>query len=432
MVNKLNRHHSFLCRGGKEKLTTVAGPGLLWARDGGWNLAKDGGCAFLPAVRHPIPSDVSSKLLRRLLLAPVVLFLLLELILWVFVRIPLEPLKRLDLSNDLPGLKADVRLVFDRNLTRYLDDAAGKKPPGTIRILCLGGSATFAMLQNAADTWWGQLGRHLQAGGHPVQVAAWGQDRTGIVASTAVAAVLMDEWQPDVVIGNFGFDDVVGQPLEYTYQPEKARGMQGPARTAGWKMAILKVSQTARLSRWWARRNEASRIQNEIGRRDHWKNQFNQMKKKVNETAVQLLPARDPRQDPMLEFIDGWRVLRDLCNQHGAALVMTGEASLHDSTNNLSQQENLMALVPLKADPGPDAKYVRPEPAWVEREMARYAAAAESFAASAGLPWINLNGQVPRDLDHFFNDVILTDAGSAALTKELLPVVEPAVQARRR
>jgi hypothetical protein len=432
MVNKLRTHDSFLPWGGKENLTVFRSARPFVRADRGWNLAKVRGCAFLHAVRHPTPADVSSKLLRRLLLAPVVLFLILELGLWIFVRIPLEPLKRLDLSNDLPGLKPEVRLVFDRNLTRYLDDAAGKKPPGTIRILCLGGSATFARLQNAEDTWWGRLGRQLQSQGHPVQVAAWGQDRTGIVASTAVAAVLMDEWQPDVVIGNFGFDDVVGQPLEYTYQPEKARGMHGPARTAGWKMAILKASQTARLSRWWARRNEASLIQNEIGRRDHWKNQFNQMRKKVNETAVQPLPARDPRQDPMVEFIDGWRVLRDLCNQHGAALVMTGEASLHDSTNNLSQQENLMAFVPLKADPGPDAKYVRPEPAWVEREMARYAEAAESFASSAGLPWVNLNGRVPRDLDHFFNDVILTDAGSAALTKEVLPVVEPVVQARRR
>ena len=159
----------------------------------GCNLATVRGCAFLHPVRHPTPPDVSSKLLRRLLLAPVVLFLILELILWLFVRIPLEPLKRLDLSNELPGLKPDVRLVFDRNLTRYLDDAAGNKPPGTIRILCLGGSGTFAMLQNAEDAWWGQLGRQLQAKGYPVQVAAWGQDRTGIVASTAVAAVLMDE-----------------------------------------------------------------------------------------------------------------------------------------------------------------------------------------------------------------------------------------------
>ena len=270
MVNKLRTHDSFLPWGGKENLTVFRSARPFVRADRGWNLAKVRGCAFLHAVRHPTPTDVSSKLLRRLLLAPVVLFLILELGLWIFVRIPLEPLKRLDLSNDLPGLKPEVRLVFDRNLTRYLDDAAGKKPPGTIRILCLGGSATFARLQNAEDTWWGRLGRQLQSQGHPVQVAAWGQDRTGIVASTAVAAVLMDEWQPDVVIGNFGFDDVVGQPLEYTYQPEKARGMQGPARTAGWKLAILKASQTARLSRWWARRNEASLIQNEIGRRDHF------------------------------------------------------------------------------------------------------------------------------------------------------------------
>lgn len=382
------------------------------------------------AVCQPHPSPVSSKLLRRLLLAPVVLFLGLELILWLFVRTPLEPLKRIDLSNDLPGLKKDVRLVFDRNLARYLDEANGSKPSGTFRILCLGGSGTFAMFQNAGDTWWGQLGRELQAKGHKVEVAAWGQDRTGIVASTPVAAYLMEEWKPDLVIGNFGYDDVVGQPIEYQYQPGKAEGMPGPARTPGWKQAILRLSQTARLGRKWARSNEAASMENKIGRPNYWKTVFADMKKQVNQTGVQQIPPRDPAHDPLPEYLDGWKRLQEHATRAGAVLIMTGEPSLHDSTNNFSQQENLLALVPLSATTGREARFYRPEPAWVEREMTRYAGAADAMAASAKLPWMNLNGRVPRDLDHFFGDVILTDTGAAAMARALLPVVEPVLVAK--
>ena len=61
----------------------------------------------------------------------------------------------------------------------------------------------------------------------------------------------------------------------------------------------------------------------------------------------------------------------------------------------------------------------------MERELARYATAAEALAAQANLSWLNLNGRVPRDLEHFVNDVILTDQGAAVAARELLPVVEP-------
>jgi hypothetical protein len=327
-------------------------------------------------------------------------------------------------------LKKNVRLFFDKNLTRYLDEAQGTKPAGTIRILCLGGSATFGLLQNAGDTWWGQLGRQLQAEGKAVQVAAWGQDRTGIVASTPVAAAIMEDWKPDVVIANFGFDDVVGQPMEYNYVPDKASQVPGPAQVAGWKQAILRISQTARLGRWWVRRNEAGQIQNNIGRTDYWKTTFAKMKQEVNKMNVQMLPPRDPEKDPLKEYLDGWKILQELCVRHGAALIMTGEASLHGAENRFSLEENLVALIPLRADSTSQARVVRPEPAWVEREMSRYAEAAAALASTAKLPWLNLNGLILRDTSHFFSDVILTDAGAAAVAKEMLPLVESSLQGK--
>lgn len=376
--------------------------------------------------------DVSAKLLRRLLLVPLVCFLGLELVLWTFVRLPVEPRLRLELSNQLPGLKREVAVAFDGRLARYLDEAAGPKPAGVLRLLCLGGSATFGLLQSAEDTWWGRLGRALQAQGYAVQVAAWGQDRTGVVASLPMAARLLEDWQPDVVIGNFGFDDVVGQPLDYRYVPEKAAGLAAPARDAGWKRAVFQVSQTARLRRWWKLREERAQLQNAIGRTDYWKGFFEKLQAQVGGLPLQRPPERDALHDPEREYLDGWKVLQELCARRGAALIMSGEASLHSATVGVSEEEKLTGLMPAKGQAGGESpRYLRPEPGWVEGEMQRYAAGAEAMARAAQLPWIDLNGRVPRDVGHFFSDVILTDEGAAAAARELLPVVEPVLRARR-
>ncbi|MES2708724.1 MAG: hypothetical protein V4726_19165 [Verrucomicrobiota bacterium] len=371
------------------------------------------------------------KLLRRILIALFGLFLVLEAVLWIFVRTPREPLKRLDLSNRIPGLKKDVRFSFDRVIARYLDDKNGSKPSGTVRILCLGGSGTLAMLQNAEDSWWGQLGRLLQEKGLPVEVAAWGQDKAGIVTSTAVAAQLIEDWRPDVVIGNFGFDDVVSQPLNYTYDPGKAQHLSPPPRPAGWKEAVITVSQTARLGRLWARNSEASMLQNTLGRPDHYKDVFETMKQKLGAGGFEPLPARPVKDDPLKEYLDGWKILETLAKRHGATLIMTGEPALDDATINRTQMENLIAIV-LKDGRAPlsEAKFLRPDPTWVERELQRYGDAAEKLAAESGIPWLDLNGRVPRSLDHFFSDVMLTDEGAAAAARLLLPTVEPVVKAR--
>ena len=394
-------------------------------------MAKVGGCALVVGNYSIFLPDVSSKLLRRLLLLPLVLFLGLELVLWVFVRLPVEPPRRLELRNELPGFKGEVRVVFDGRLARYLDDAVGPKPAGVMRVLCLGGSATFGLFQNAEDTWWGRLGRALQAKGYAVQVAAWGQDRTGVVASIPMAARLLEDWQPDVVIGNFGFDDVMGQPLEYQYVPEKAQGLAAPPRDAGWKRAVFGVSQTARLRRWWMQREETAQLQNRMGRPDYWKEFFGKLKAQVGGMAVQTPPGRDAMHDPEREYVDGWKVLQELCARQGAALIMSGEASLHGGALGMSEADSLTGLLPVKSQGGEGARYVRPDPAWVEGEMKRYAAGAAALAEGARLPWIDLNGRVPRDLGHFFSDVILTDEGAGVVAGELLPVVEPVLQGRR-
>ena len=349
---------------------------------------------------------------------------------WLFVRLPVEPMVRLDLSNDLPGLKRDVRLEFDRDRVRYLGWTPGEAPAGAVRILCLGGSATFAVLQNAEDTWWGRLRAGLEKNGHTVQIAAWGQDRAGIAVSANIGGTLISELKPDLVIGNFGFDDVVAQPVEYKYNPAKTSAMPGLSRPTGWKQALVKVSQIARLYRHMVRGAESDSAQNTFGRTDQYKNMLAEWRVKVAKLRPVAGPVRVPPDDPLQEYLDGWKALHAWAKRDGAALLMTGEASLDEAVIGLSQQEVLTALMPVDYATGEQTRLTRPDPAWVEQEMTRFSEAAAGFAKANNLVWFDLNGRVARTLDHFLNDVMFTDAGAAEAAKELVPVVEPLLKAK--
>ncbi len=127
-----------------------------------------------------------------------------------------------------------------------------------------------------------------------------------------------------------------------------------------------------------------------------------------------------------IDFLNG-------ADKAGATLVLTGEASLHDSVINLTQESSLLAYIAL-SEPTPEGNVsaARPSTAWVMNEMNRFASAAEEFARENKLTWFDLNGQVERSADNFFSDVLLTDAGAAKAGKILAPVLEPVIRAKAK
>ena len=369
-----------------------------------------------------------SRLLRRLLFAVLLTPLALELLGWTVLRLPVDPPRTLLLRNDIPGCRKDVRLVFDRRQVRKFGWTEGEAPAGTVRILCLGGWATFAMNQNDEDTWWGRLKTGLEAAGYKVEIAARGAERSGIVEAVNVSAPVIASLRPHLVIADFGFDDVLIHPLDYRYDAAAVAARMAQ-QTPPWKQKMLEWSQIARMKRWWTTRREMGAAQNTIGRTDALKRSIDEARK-----AVQGLPKveglpRPAGQDPVAEYLDGIRELHRLTKAAGATLVLTGEPSLHDSVIGLAQEESLVAYVAASVAGDRVQNPARPDPGWVEREMARYAAAAEGYAKEHGLVWIDLNGRVPRDLEHFYTDVMLTDLGAEAMAKALLPTVEPLVRA---
>ena len=53
-----------------------------------------------------------SKIIRKLLFALAILIVLFEAVFWIFSPFPVESLMTLNLDNDIPGFKKEVRLTF--------------------------------------------------------------------------------------------------------------------------------------------------------------------------------------------------------------------------------------------------------------------------------------------------------------------------------
>jgi hypothetical protein len=168
--------------------------------------------------------------------------------------------------------------------------------------------------------------------------------------------------------------------------------------------------------------------QNTIGRTDALRTTITNA-----QTAIARLPVvdgvpRTPPNDPLSEYLDALKALDALAARTGASLILSGEPSLLGQFTSLSDAEHLIGYVSASIQGTRADRPARPLPTWVLSEINRFAAATQSHADASRIPWIDLNGLIPRDTDHFVTDVMLTDAGAAKMAEILLPIVEPVVR----
>jgi hypothetical protein len=371
---------------------------------------------------------VPHRLIRKLIIAVIAIPLLFEAVCWAFFRFPVEPVSQFTMTNDIPGFKKEVKFSADRHEVRYLDWTSGDKPSGSVRILVIGGWATWGLLQNAEDTWWGRMHKGLKDAGLNVQTAARGFERTSTLSLAAGVDTVVERLKPDILIINTGFDDVILPPLTYTYDKDLLSKLPGIPRDSSFKKSLFAISQTVRFYRNYKLNGEANQKQNELGRSNHLKKFFENKRTEISQIPISSI-SRDEEHDPLPEFFDGLKAFATMADRHGAKLVITGEAALQDSTISEELTQRLMAYVPQEAPKnGGQARVVRPSPGWVWREMRRYASTAEEFATKNKIPYFNLNDKVARTKENFFTDVILTDTGAAEAASAILPFITPIVK----
>jgi lysophospholipase L1-like esterase len=372
---------------------------------------------------------VFPRALRLTLLGLAALFILVELIGWLILRTPFDPARILVLRNELPGSKPEVVIKFDRIQARRFGLTDGDKKPGTVRIFCLGGWGTLAMNQNDGDTWWGQLQARLAAKGLQAEIAARGTERTPLSDNLSASMALIESLRPDVLIINAGFDDAIAPPFDYRYDQAAVAAKFVPKPTS-MRDRITAVSQIARLKRLMNARKEMGIAQNAIGRTGVFQKTLSDAQEGIRRLPAVEGLSRTPGKDPIEEYRDALTAAKALAARIGATLILTGEPVLETASPGITEEQSFVAYVSASSIDNRVDRPARTSPAWIEREVRRYADAAESFALAGNLPWVDLNNRIPHDSEHFVTDVMLTDKGAAVIADALLPVVEPAVRAK--
>jgi hypothetical protein len=353
---------------------------------------------------------------------------------WVFFRVPKRISQEFEFENRLPGLKEKVTFSIDERLLRTWRPGEVGNADG-FHIVCLGGTATGAILQNAPDTWWGQLGSELQ---HrfpqsALRVSALAVDSGGVLYGARWARQNLPELKPDLVIAMYGFDDIMLQPGDYVYDPKRIETIPLPGRSRGVvKDFLLGSSQICRrISNARQRYAMAERMRTQ--REPNFYAKHIQQQRSIHPYVQDVVYEikREPGRDPIVEYLDGLKWLSEACGQSGAKLCFVGEPSLN--TGLMGEVEERMVHRKWRRDSTQTMKSIaRVDPGGIELELNRYQREAEKFCQQNGIPFINLHKTLTPSRENFVDDVILTDAGAVAAARLLFPVVKPIVEAQQK
>jgi lysophospholipase L1-like esterase len=330
--------------------------------------------------------------------------------------------------QNLPGLRPVI--VYQRNKYGLRSRAIGSKPkePGDVRVVCLGASTTDQPTQNLEDTWCDLLGvalnRDYAAPGVRYQTGSFGRGGYRVTDDLAWAEDSLAALQPDLVVLLLGINDLAynGGP-EYRYigldsALARSRIQRGSASTAptdtlpslGRRLCSARLQLCRRAILLSRRLAGGQALEWHSANLPHLRQAYRDL------PSVRAV-ARDP--DPIVEFRDGVDSLVGLLASRGVDIVLLGQPVLWSATMAPAEQAVLWFSVAT-----PEGK-LRPDGEWLAREMARYNKAQEAVARERGVPFLDLNGRVPRTLEYLFDDCHFTDLGSRRVAEELLPVVGP-------
>ncbi len=343
------------------------------------------------------------------------------------VLAPLPPGQRATLEQELPGLAPEI--VYERNGfgLRGLSLHSRAKPPGVVRVLCLGASTTDQPTQSTADTWCARLelalAPELAARGLRIETAAYGRGGLRTAGLLHWARRELRDFDPDLVVTLLGVNDLSlnGGP-GYRYDGR----LEPPPETAGAALERRCLALSELCRRVFLLRDRAHlRGRLEGGRAVQWHSRkLPELRRERAALPERARPLRDP--DPLREFSDASRELIAFLREAGAEVVVLGQPVLWKP--DLAPAEEAALWLPLATPEGP----VRAPGAWLEAEMRRYNEVQRAHAERLGASYLDLDARIPKDLEHYFDDCHFTDRASARVAEELLPLVREGVAERGR
>ncbi|MEM9479348.1 MAG: hypothetical protein AAGA58_06765 [Verrucomicrobiota bacterium] len=383
------------------------------------------------------------KVVRYLLiLAAIVLALVIatELLWRTMNPQPMEPGFSLKTSNELRGMTSE-NVVFrvDSHGLRGLNWSEGKDGIG-IRLLAVGGQATNHPLQNPEQLWWGVLAESLKAkSGKEVEAAAVNLGPEPTIANAyGVIAKTLKEVNVDVIVVMLGLGDIIFQPEDYKLDENIFEKEANDNPSFGLGHTLAKYSHVLRSIRNSRVRAAKNREFGKYRRKNYFASFLPSAIAQYRQLPSRLSFNRD--QDPMEEYVLGLDKLKKLADQKGVKLIIAGEPTLHSiiyesksgaervlTGDRTMSPAGVLHLGAVERVENGRRILVRLNPGWIEQELNRYYFAARDKCAELGIPFVDLNGTIPRDLEHFLTEVILTDKGAAKAAEMILPAAEKAV-----
>ena len=358
-------------------------------------------------------------------LAVVLLVGLVEAVLWL--ALPVEQVKgsRLILNNRIDGFQEKVTLNVGADLSRKFG-WSDPKNESAVRIVCLGGPATSATLQNAEQTWWGQLRRKLEGEmpGKKFEMAALSVESKGILYGAKWLNTYAAELQPDLVIAQYGVEDVLLHPESFEYDANRLEKISLRPKKTGLKGALLRSSQICRRISLGRADSRQKLQQKKVGQLNYYASILAHARQRRQDLDLVFKLERPKGRDPLAEYMDGLSSIVSTAREAGSKVILVGEPALASKFSG-SLERSLMMYPITVSDPEKPEK--KPEPEWVEGELFRYYRAGSEYAGSVRVPFVNLHTQIPQTAEYFLNEMILTDMGASKVAEELLPTVKEAL-----
>ncbi len=346
----------------------------------------------------------------------------LEGLLWTLCPLPfsLQRAVTKPLSQTLPGLKPHIVFAEDAFGFRSRSMRTIRKPPRTIRIICLGASTTQQPTQSTEDLWSAIVERKLQERfqhrGVRIEVAALGSGGLTVFDGVRHCELTLPPYEPDIVITLWGVNDLAWHGgSDYRY-PDPSR----TATTAGWKRTLRRYSQLYRRFRQFERVIKVRRSLQE-GSSVEWSSEsLPALRASYVQYPADEAPVRDP--DPIVEFSDGIKRLIGCLKRQGSDVIVLAQPVLWKAALSEAERKALWFFVNT-----PQGR-VRPSPRWLAREMDRYNEVQRQHAARLGASYVPLDRLIPKTLDDFYDDCHVTDQGSAAVAEAVWPTVQQVVE----
>lgn len=352
------------------------------------------------------------------------LFIAVDTIMWMFFPIPIDTVERV-VTQELPGLKSTIVYKSRKYGLRSLSTIDDDKPNNSIRILCLGASTTNQSTQETQDTWCGILETQLLERYKPldvtIQTMAFGIG--GIRASDDAFWVkeIFDKIEPDIVITLLGINDLVLNGGR-NYEPrnieeifsEKHQNSEGIIESLckEYSQICRRVIQVVRNLRIIEKMKEGEVVE--------WhSSNLPYLRKKYQNLPYVEAPIRNP--DPINEFRQVMTWMITFFKERKARVILLGQPVLWKDSFEPDERNSLW--LPINTPEGP----VRPAGAWLKREMTRYNLVQQSLASQLSTSYIDLDDEIPKTLDYYFDDCHFTDLGSRAVADNILPVLSSTI-----